>query len=164
MNMNVKSFMAVLKALHEHEVEYILVGGLAVMLHDVPRVTEDLDIFVKKDSGNIDKLKEALRSVFDDASIEEIAIQDLVDYPVVRYGTPENYYIDIMDRVGEMFEYDDLEFIIKDSGGVPIRLATIESLIKLKKGTIRLIDKADVILLMEKLEEKNNAGLQISEL
>jgi hypothetical protein len=92
--------------------------------------------------------------VFDDASIDEIVIQDLTDYPVVRYGTPENYYIDIMDRVGEMFKYDDLEFIVKDSSGIPIRLATIESLIKLKKGTIREIDKADVILLMEKLEER----------
>jgi hypothetical protein len=152
--MNVKSFMAVLKALHEHEVEYILVGGLAVMLHDVPRVTEDLDIFVKKDSGNIDKLKAALRSVFDDASIDEIVLQDLTDYPVVRYGTPENYYIDIMDRVGELFKYDDLEFIVKESDGIPVRLATIESLIKLKKDTVRIIDKADVILLMEKLEEK----------
>jgi predicted nucleotidyltransferase len=105
--MKTDSFMAVLKALHEHEVEYILIGGLAVILHGVPRLTEDLDIFVKKDESNLTKLKKALRSVFKDESIEEMTRNDLVDYPVVRYGTPENYYIDIMDRVGEGFTYDD---------------------------------------------------------
>ncbi len=154
MNMNVESFMAVLKALHDHEVEYILVGGLAVILHDVPRVTEDLDIFVKREPVNVDKLKKALRSVFNDESIEEMELQDLKDYPVIRYGTPKDYYIDIMDRIGEVFKYDDLEYEIIESNEIPIRVATIETLIKLKQGTIRELDKADVILLMEKLREK----------
>jgi predicted nucleotidyltransferase len=152
--MKTDSFMAVLKALHEHEVEYILIGGLAVILHGVPRLTEDLDIFVKKDESNLTKLKKALRSVFKDESIEEMTRNDLVDYPVVRYGTPENYYIDIMDRVGEAFTYDDLAYEIIESHGFPIKVATIGTLIKLKQGTIRQIDKADVLLLTEKLKEK----------
>lgn len=152
--MQTESFMAVLKALHEHEVEYILIGGVAVILHGVPRLTEDLDIFVAKDSTNLEKLKKALRSVFNDASIDEITRNDLVDYPVVRYGTPENYYIDIMDRVGEAFKYDDLAFEVIESHGIPINVATIETLIKLKQGTVRQKDKADVFLLKEKLQEK----------
>lgn len=44
-----ESFRAVLKALHEHDVEYILIGGVAVIFHGVSRVTKDLDIFVKRD-------------------------------------------------------------------------------------------------------------------
>ncbi|MDZ7363935.1 MAG: nucleotidyl transferase AbiEii/AbiGii toxin family protein [candidate division KSB1 bacterium] len=154
MNMKTDSFIAVLKALHEHEVEYILIGGLAVILHGVPRLTEDLDIFVTKDEANLAKLKKALRSVFEDESIEEMTRNDLVDYPVVRYGTPENYYIDIMDRVGEAFKYNDLAYEVIESHGFPIKVATIETLIKLKQGTIRQIDKADVLLLTEKLKEK----------
>ena len=86
--------------------------------------------------------------------IEEIDMTDLEDYPVVRYGTPEDYYIDIMDRIGELFKYDDLEYQIIECQGIPIRIATIETLIMLKKDTIRTVDKADVLLLMEKLEEK----------
>ena len=152
--MNTDSFMAVLKALHEQDVEYVLVGGLAVSLHGVSRVTDDLDIFVKREPGNLEKLKKALYSVFTDESIEEIDMTDLEDYPVVRYGTPEDYYIDIMDRIGELFKYDDLEYQIIESQGIPIRIATIETLIMLKKDTIRTVDKADVLLLMEKLEEK----------
>lgn len=155
MNMNTDSFVAVLKALHEQDVEYVLVGGLAVSLHGVSRVTDDLDIFIKREPGNIEKLKKALYSVFSDESIEEIDMTDLEDYSVVRYGTPEDYYIDIMDRIGdELFKYDDLEYQIIESQGIPIRIATIETLIMLKRDTIRTVDKADVLLLMEKLEEK----------
>ncbi|MFQ5640824.1 MAG: nucleotidyl transferase AbiEii/AbiGii toxin family protein [bacterium] len=152
--MNIKSFNAVLKALHEYNVEYILVGGLAVILHGVPRVTEDLDIFIRSEAANVENLKKALASVFDDTSINEIGLSDLDEYPVVRYGTPENYYIDIMDRVGQVFKYDDLEYEVIESRGICVRIATIETLIKLKEGTIRTIDKADVILLTEILQKK----------
>ena len=154
MNMNVKSLVALFNALHEHHVEYILVGGVAVILHDVPRVTEGVDVNVKRNPANVERLKEALLSVFDDESIQDLDGQDLEHYPVVRYGTPEQYYIDIMDRVGEMFQYDDLESEIITSHGIPIRVATIATLIKLKQGTVREIDKADVILLKAKLAGK----------
>jgi hypothetical protein len=71
-----------------------------------------------------------------------------------RYGTPHDYYIDIMDRIGEAFSYDDLEYEIIESQGFPVRVATIETLIKLKKGTPRPRDHADVAYLMEKLQER----------
>lgn len=151
MNMNVKSFMAVLRALHEHEVEYILVGGLAVIFHDVSRVTKDMDIFVKGDPENVEKLKRALHSVFKDKNIDEITPDEMKKYPLIRYGTPHNYYIDIIDRIGEVFTYDDLDYEIIESQDIPVRVATIESLIELKKGTIRLRDKADIMFLEEKL-------------
>jgi hypothetical protein len=150
--MNVESFMTVLKALHEHEVEYILVGGLAVIFHGVSRVTKDLDFFVKRNPQNIEKLKRALQTVFDDESITEITDDELVEYPLIRYGTPQNYYIDIIDRIGEAFHYDDLEYEIIESQGIPVRVATLETLIKMKNSTIRIKDRADALLLMEELE------------
>lgn len=152
MNMNVESFMAVLKAFYEHEVEYILVGGLAVIFHGVSRVTKDLDFFVKRNPQNIEKLKRALQTVFDDESITEITDDELVEYPLIRYGTPQNYYIDIIDRIGEAFHYDDLEYEIIESQGIPVRVATLETLIKMKNSTIRIKDRADALLLMEELE------------
>jgi hypothetical protein len=154
MNMNVESFMAVLKAFYEHEVEYILVGGLAVIFHGVSRITKDLDFFVKRDPENIEKLKRALQTVFDDESITEITNDELIEYPLIRYGTPDNYYIDIIDRIGEAFRYDDIEFEIIESQGIPVRVATLETLIKMKNGTIRMKDRADALLLMEKLEKR----------
>lgn len=154
MNEKVESFVAVLKALNTHEVEYILVGGLAVILHGVPRVTEDLDIFIKRDGENIERLRRALREVFRDESVDEITLDELAQYPVLRYGTPHNYYIDLMDRIGEAFSYGDLEFEIINSYGLSIRVATKETLIKLKEKTLRMVDQADVVMLKEKLAEK----------
>lgn len=152
--MKTDSFMALLKALHEHDVEYVLVGGLAVILHGVPRVTEDVDLFVRGEPKNLERLKQALYSTFNDASIDELRPSDFVDYPVVRYGTPDDYYIDIMNRVGEIFEYDDLDYEIIETQGIPVRVATIETLIKLKEGTLRDFDKADVLMLKELLRKK----------
>lgn len=146
--------MAVLKALYEHKVEYVLIGGLAVSFHDISRVTKDVDIFVKRDPENIKKLRQALKAVFDDEAIAEITSDELQKYPVIRYGTPHDYYIDIMDRIGELFSYDDLEYEIVESHGFPVRVATIETLIKLKKETPRPRDHADVAYLMEKWQEK----------
>lgn len=154
MIINFKNILSLLKAFHEHEVEYILVGGIAVILHGVPRVTEDIDIFLRPDSKNLQRFRNALHTVFKDKSIEEITDKELKQYAVVRYGTPENYYIDIIYRIGEAFQYDDLNYEIIKSQGIPIRVATIETLIKLKQNTIREIDKADVILLSEILKEK----------
>ncbi len=154
MNDRVESFVAVLKALNANEVEYILVGGLALILHGIPRVTEDLDIFVKREDANVAKLRRALREVFEDESVEEITFSEMAQYPVIRYGTPDDYYIDIMDRIGEAFSYADLEYEIIYGYGLPIRVATKETLIKLKEKTMRMVDQADVVMLKEKLAEK----------
>lgn len=154
MNMNMKSFLAVLRSLHERKVEYILIGGLAVLFHGVSRVTKDLDIFVKRDPENIERLKQALQAVFQDEHIQEITVDELAQYPVIRYGTPHDYYIDIMDRIGELYRYEDLEYEIIESQGIPVRVAKAETLIMLKKDTIRARDKADVMYLEEKLKEK----------
>ena len=145
--------MAVLKALYEHEVEYILIGGFAVGLHGISRFTKDLDLFVKRDSENIARLRQALDQVFKDEAIVEITSDELEKYPVIRYGTPLDYYIDILDRIGEAFSCDDLKYEVIESGGFPVRVATIETLIKLKKDTLRPRDHADVAYLTEKLQE-----------
>ncbi len=154
MNMKTDSFLAVLKALHEHGVEYVLIGGLAVGFHDISRFTTDLDIFVKREPQNIENLRRALTAVFQDEAIIEITFEELENYPVLRYGTPQDYYIDIMGRVGEAFSYDDLEYEVIESQGIPVRVATIETLIKLKKDTLRERDQLDVFYLRERLREK----------
>jgi len=120
--------MRVLGALASARVEYVLVGGVAIGLHGFERATNDIDLFVRTDEANIERLREALRSVFDDPSIAEISADDLAgEYPTVRYGPPEgDYFIDLLGRLGSEIKYEDLEFEITEIEGVPIRLATLE--------------------------------------
>ena len=149
-----KEFIKVLKVLDEYNVEYILIGGVAVILQGMERLTMDIDIFLKLAPQNIKKLRKALYCVFNDSSIEEINVNELEKYPVIRYGTPGGFNIDIITHIGKVFGFEDLEFEIIEFQGIKIKIATPETLYKLKKDTLRYKDKGDAVFLKELIEEK----------
>jgi hypothetical protein len=151
-----RSFLKIFEALKAKRVEYVLVGGVAVILQGFPRATEDVDIFVKMEPENIKKLKEALMSVYDDAYIDEITFAELERYPVIRYGTPDGFYIDILGRLGEAVTYDDLEIESFEVEGVQIRVATPETLYRLKKDTVRPRDQQDALFLKQLIEKRRS--------
>jgi hypothetical protein len=130
------NFIKVLTALQRHRVEYILVGGVAVIFYGMERLTRDIDLFLKMDAENVIRLRKALYSVFEDPAIEEITLEELQEYSVIRYGTPEDFYIDIMTHLGEMVKYEDLDYETIEYEGVTINIATPETLFQLKKDTL----------------------------
>lgn len=150
-------FLQVIKALNDYQVEYILIGGVAVIFHGMDRLTRDIDVFVNMEPQNIERLRKSLHAVFDDASIEEITFDELAQYPVIRYGPPEDFYIDILTRLGEAAAYEDLDYEVLDYEGIPVRIATPETLYQLKKDTIREKDKIDAFFLRELI---NHSELQ----
>jgi len=149
-----QDFLKVLKAMEDEGVDYILIGGFAVILHGLPRFTIGMDFFMKMAEKNVQKLRKALYSIFRDSDIEEITFDELVKYPVIRYGTPNGFHIDIMAQLGETATYEDLEYEIMEVQGQKIRVATAETLLKLKEGSIRLEDKGDALFLKELLHRK----------
>ena len=86
----------VLAALEREGVKYVVFGAVALALHGLPRATEDLDIFVAPERDNIERLRTALRSVFNDPCIDDITAEDLLgEYPAVQYVPPSgNFHID----------------------------------------------------------------------
>ena len=42
------NFIKVLKSLTEKDVDYILIGGVAVIFYGLERLTRDIDIFIKE--------------------------------------------------------------------------------------------------------------------
>lgn len=147
-------YMRVLKAFEKQHVDYILVGGFAVILFGLQRLTRDIDIFVKMVPENIEKLRKALHALFEDPSIEEITLSDLEEYPVIRYGTPNGFCIDILARLGEVATFDDLEYEVVEIQGTQIKLATPEALYYLKKDTVRPEDKIDAMFLKELINRR----------
>lgn len=134
----------VLGALAAESVEYVLFGGQAVNLHGILRFTEDIDLFVRPSEENVDRLRRALRRVWDDPAIAEIQADDLAgDYAVVRYGTPDGFAIDLVARIGEMYAFGDIDSESIDVGGVLVRVATPRMLYQMKKDTVRPLDHAD---------------------
>lgn len=49
--------------LHDHRVAYVLIGGLAAVVHGSPFPTEDADITPKADGKNLERLAAALREL-----------------------------------------------------------------------------------------------------
>jgi hypothetical protein len=90
-----------LAALEVDDVEYVLVGGVAVNLHGIVRATEDVDPFVRPED-KVSRLRTALRRLHDDAEIATITAADLAgEYPVVRYVPPgEGVPVDLIARLG----------------------------------------------------------------
>jgi len=149
-------YMRVLEALEKQQVDYVLVGGFAVIVLGMQRLTRDIDIFVEMSPENITRLRKALRSVFEDPSIEEITLGELQEFAVIRYGTPNDFCVDILARLGEVATFHDLEYEIIEIQNTRIRVATPETLYRLKKDTVRPEDKLDAMFLREIIKTKKS--------
>ncbi|MDK1119307.1 MAG: hypothetical protein QGM50_11050 [Anaerolineae bacterium] len=53
----------VFSSFQKHNVRYGVIGGIAAVLHGVPRATFDLDILVDATLDNVQKLLDALNEV-----------------------------------------------------------------------------------------------------
>lgn len=143
---------AVLEALERSQVNYAVFGGVALNLHGLARFTQDLDIFIQPDAGNIERLKDALRSVFHDPEIDHISAEDLLgDYPAVQYVPPEGaFHIDILVRLGDAFRFGELESERVPFQGLMVTVVTPRMLYQMKKDTVRLKDRADAKALLDR--------------
>jgi hypothetical protein len=135
----------VLAEFERHHVDYVVFGAVAVNLQGLARATEDLDVFIAPNRENVERLKSALRAVFDDPNIDQISADDLLgEYPAIQYIPPKaGFHIDILTRLGEAFRVEDLRSEKVDLGGVSVTVATPATLYRMKKGTIRPKDWGD---------------------
>ena len=142
------------KEFNKNNVEYIVIGGFAMIFHGLPRLTEDIDIAINISNSNLDKIKKTLKTIFQDNSFDEITKKDFEEYSVIRYGTPENFYIDFIYNIGEIADFDLLfknrKNIIIDNVNIPI--LNEKMLIRLKENTVRIKDSYDANFLKEKLK------------
>lgn len=152
--MDFEKFLLLLRELDRHRVDYVLIGGVALNLHGIVRATEDIDLFIRPDEGNVDRLRQALHAVWTDPDIEQITAADLAgEYPTVRYGPPEEeFVIDFLSRLGSVFQFEDIQAETVEIEGVQVRLATPAMLYRMKRDTVRPIDKADAMALREKFD------------
>ncbi len=93
---DILEFLAIL---HDHKVEYVMVGGNAVIFYGHSRLTGDIDIFFNPSEENIVKLWSALLDFWqgDVPGIENM--NELMDATVViQFGSPPNR-IDLMNSL-----------------------------------------------------------------
>ncbi len=143
-------FRDFLQALNNCGVDYILVGGYAVILHGYERVTADIDIWVRCTSENYQKLTQAFRAF--GMPIFGMTLKNFLDserWDVFRFGR-KPVAIDIMTKVkGLDFEaaFNKSEIRIVDN--IPVRLVHYHHLIFAKKQAGRHKDLNDLENLVE---------------
>ena len=149
------ALLGLLRALEEAAVDYVLIGAAAMGFHGVVRATEDVDMLVRAAPENIERLRAALRAAFaGDPEIEDIRTDDLLGaYPAVRYYPPTgDLYLDVMTRLGEVASFESVEAEAKEIEGVRVRVATPRALYRLKKETVRAIDRQDAAVLRQRFD------------
>ena len=144
----------VFRLFQQHEVKYVVIGGIASVLYGVPRTTFDLDILIEATPENVRHLLAALENagfgsatmtnVKDVLSNEITVFNDRVRIDV-QTSTPGVSFQDAWKR-RKTVTYNGQEFFILSR----------EDLIKSKRACGRDIDKEDVRLLELPDDKKQN--------
>ena len=153
-------YFEILEALHKKKVKYLIVGGLAVNLYGVPRVTQDIDLIISTKKSNIIKINEILKDL---GYIPRLPVnpKDLTDSEKVKdwienrnlkafsfYHKKDNYkVIDILLVHPLHFEESFKNKTVKKIENVEIFLASINDLIKTKEFSGRMQDTSDIKIL-----------------
>jgi acylphosphatase len=145
----------VLRAFEREGLQYVLIGATAMGLHGLVRATEDLDVIIRATPENVERLKHAFRAAYeDDPNVEEISAADLLgDYPAVRYYPPSgDLYFDVMTRLGDAASFETVAAETKEVEGIRVRVATPSALYRLKKDTVRALDRQDAEALRRRFD------------
>lgn len=135
--------------LNAHEVEYVIVGAVALGFYGIPRYTGDVDVLIARTPTNASHLMAALTE-FGFGSVGLSTADFEAKDNVVQLGVPP-VRIDIMTSIeGVQWEEATASRTTGDYGGVPVWVIGRDMLIKNKKALGRLKDLADV----EALEEQ----------
>lgn len=143
-------FLEFLQLLDKHEVDYLLVGGYAVILHGYGRSTGDMDLWINKTTQNYNKLK----LVYQDFGAPVFSIEDFESEKIDVWSIGiEPRKIEILTKVsGLSFNeaFKNRLFLNLENFKVPY--IDFEDLIKNKLTSGRFKDLADIEQL-KKLKE-----------
>jgi len=149
-----RSFRAILDALHAHQVECIIIGGVALILHGSTRVTLDIDVLYRHSRENIARLVEAVRPF--DPKLRLAKDQPPVDFPfderTIRNGgnftlwTPD-FDLDLLAATEDLPSYEAVlpdSVAIETSGGRIFNVLSLDALLRIKKRLNRVKDQLAV--------------------
>lgn len=153
----------ILDVLVRHEVDFVLIGGLAAVAHGSPLLTRDVDITPEESPANLDRLADALRAL--DARIR---------HPDIPEGLP--FACDATSLAGAIFwnlttAFGDLDISFTPAAttgysglvaesvpfailGVTIQLASLEAVVRSKAAANRDKDRRALPVLRELLAQQ----------
>jgi len=141
-----------IRLLNIHRVQYVVVGGEAVIYHGYPRFTGDIDFFYSDSEENIHALFAALRE-FWSGNIPGIQSPQELAQPgvIIQFGRPP-HRIDLLNRIDAVpFRdawKDKLELpITAPDSGIPLFMLDLQNLLRNKRASARPKDLDDLQVL-----------------
>jgi hypothetical protein len=137
-------FKDFIEGFNKFKVEYILVGGYAVILRGYSRSTGDMDIWVNKTEENFKRIQMAIHQF----GLPLIALPHekffSENYDVFSFGIPP-YAIELLTAVkGVAFQEAYNMATMEKVGDIEIRVIHLNQLIKSKKAAGRYKDLNDI--------------------
>lgn len=140
-------YLELLRILARHEVEYMVIGGVAAVLAGAPITTLDLDILYARSPKNLDRLLASLKDL--DASYRDPAERDIRPtqerletlriHPLLTNLGP----LDLLSEIGDGWSYEDLlpDSRGRELGDLRVRILSLEKLIEAKEKAGREKDR-----------------------
>ena len=156
----------ILGLLVEHEVAFVLVGGLAAVAHGSPLATWDVDITPEASPANLDRLAAALRAL--DARVRHPDTPQGVSFPYDATSLAAETSWDLMTPFGDL----DIAFTpaastgygslvagaaVIDFRGIPVQLASLADVVDSKATANRPKDQRALPVLRELLAAQTRA-------
>lgn len=145
----------IFEELAQHEVDFVLVGGLAAQTHGNTRMTNDVDLIPKPDPQNLERLAKALRAlnarVLNPGHEDlEIGAAMLPRATIWQLATPHGD-MDVLHEAPGAAPYDQLRerALVIALDDVRIAVAGRDDLIRMKLARGRPVDRADVAALTD---------------
>lgn len=161
-------YVDLFRALAEHQVRYVLVGGLALNLHGVERATMDIDLAVALEERNLSAALDvaerldlvpvapvSLQAARDPATLEQWRREKNMIAFGLRPRTGAGPVVDLLTGLPFPFEILASNAVSRSVEGVAIAVASIDDLIAMKRLSGRTLDLADV----DALESLKRLGL-----
>lgn len=155
-------YVRIFQAFHNADVEYLVVGGVAMNLLGYPRFTGDIDVLLALDSTNLERMAKLMKKMGYEqrlpVSVQElgdakktlklIKEKNLIAYNFHHARKPQ-LGIDVI--VGESLKFKRYKkhAHLVEADGVPIPVVSIDDLISMKRKTKRQKDWEDVQALLE---------------
>ena len=150
-------YIPIFKSLNQANVRYVVVGGLATVLHGYGRLTADIDLITDLDHDEAEKTIRVLTDMglkprapvaaldFADADIRKRWIEKK-NMQVFSLWKPDDALISVDLFVEHLLDFEEIWSHAEavDIGGEIIRIASIPDLIQLKRISDRPQDREDI--------------------
>jgi len=156
----------ILRVLDRHHVRYVLVGGLAAVLHGAAHVTTDVDVVPEDAQVNLERLSKALREL--DARIRATGEPDGIPFDHSAESLSRVRVWNLQTSMGDLditFQpsgtrgYDDLrrDVVTMEVRGVEVPVASLADVVRSKEAAGRARDRAVLPALRELLARQRRA-------